>query len=175
MAWGRGGAGNIEQAAGADKRRAEDVEAAQPSASASDDPLPSPSHAHPQEYAHMGRGGAGNFYSPATLTSTGTFTTTTASTPGAGTSSSQLAEHAAGHRGRGGQGNFVWRGEAEAARERAEAEARDRQDDLSERVARDVEAGLARPAKVHSEEGRERQKDGEGGGYGQEGAEWVYN
>ncbi|OJD36321.1 uncharacterized protein BKCO1_1200030 [Diplodia corticola] len=85
--WGRGGAGNIQQAAEANKQRAsetQDLEAANPTTSAATDDSAAAANtaAASQEYAHMGRGGAGNFYSPAALSSTGTFVNdpTTAST-----------------------------------------------------------------------------------------------
>ncbi|KAF9636837.1 hypothetical protein BFW01_g7733 [Lasiodiplodia theobromae] len=73
--WGRGGAGNIQQAVEASKQRApetQDLEAANPPISP-DDTTTTAHSPPPQEYAHMGRGGAGNYYSPSTLTTTGTF------------------------------------------------------------------------------------------------------
>ncbi|KAL1639282.1 hypothetical protein SLS58_008124 [Diplodia intermedia] len=77
--WGRGGAGNIQQATEASKQRAseaQDLEAANhptTSSSAAATPSDTATAASPQQYAHMGRGGAGNFYSPSALASTGTF------------------------------------------------------------------------------------------------------
>ncbi|KAF4307885.1 hypothetical protein GTA08_BOTSDO03442 [Botryosphaeria dothidea] len=150
--WGRGGAGNIQQAAEASKqqqqqRGAEDLEAAKPPTTATD-PTANNSAAAPQEYAHMGRGGAGNFYSPAALAQTGTFeqpiTSTTAEPPptplenldsssgwwNTATSAAAAATNGEGEQqetpiartGRGGAGNFVWGGGSERRAEQLRKE-----------------------------------------------------
>lgn len=189
MAWGRGGAGNIQQAGDAEKRMAEDIEAAQPPQSTEsshpDASFYASSEPQEQEYAHMGRGGAGNWYSPAELNSTGTYVSNakpqlTPSSNGASKAStlfgdptlapaSQAAlseqELAAGHRGRGGAGNFIWRsGAEEGAKAKAEEERLKKAGKIEEKVIADVEAGLAMPgrAKVAGGVGKDKGEGWEG-------------
>ncbi|KAF2757940.1 hypothetical protein EJ05DRAFT_372428 [Pseudovirgaria hyperparasitica] len=90
MPYGRGGAGNFQQAKEDKKKAAVDTESqSQPHQSPSS-PSSSTSTSTPQ-YAHSGRGGAGNWFSPAELERNGTFTSTstfTSTTPFASASTS---------------------------------------------------------------------------------------
>jgi hypothetical protein len=95
----------------------------------------------------MGRGGAGNWFSPKDLKETGDFVTTDdASAPA---KAEKLAQteivSETRHRGRGGAGNFIWSQEDE---ERSKRENEDKEIELKEMVARDVEAGLAKPGRA---------------------------
>jgi hypothetical protein len=132
-----------------------DLEAARPTSSRSSssqqpqDPAQStePSQASTQDYAHTGRGGAGNWFSPKDLNETGSFVTTDdPSVP----AKAEKAAHTeivseTRHRGRGGAGNFIWSQEEE---ERQKRESEDKEIELKEMVAKDVEAGLAKPSRA---------------------------
>ncbi|KAF2845855.1 hypothetical protein T440DRAFT_433843 [Plenodomus tracheiphilus IPT5] len=150
--YGRGGAGNINQAKESSKKAAEDIEAQLPSAAPSS--RPSPSSNASQDYAHMGRGGAGNWYQPSELSKEGTFTqpgdataTPTAAKPQVSTPwHPEGQELPVARSGRGGAGNFVWRSEDQAKKLREEEERL--KEVVSQSVERDVEAGLAKPPGV---------------------------
>ena len=78
MAYGRGGAGNIEAAALESARKSADPEANRQGAK-SDGKNGPPEEVidviarEEQQYQHLGRGGAGNFYSPKDLSKSGKF------------------------------------------------------------------------------------------------------
>ncbi|KAK7521251.1 uncharacterized protein IWZ02DRAFT_282640 [Phyllosticta citriasiana] len=77
MAWGRGGAGNIEAQEEQSKKVAEDIASQHRRASRTGSIVPiRTTVSPPPPYAHTGRGGAGNTYSPAELAQTGTFQST---------------------------------------------------------------------------------------------------
>ena len=160
MPYGRGGAGNFEEATRQSSTPIpkRDLEANLPSTAA---PVPAP----PDQYAYSGRGGAGNYYSPAALSQQGTFSTTpstTASGSGQGdaataipapASDSASASAAVPFAGRGGAGNYSFSDE----RKLLEAEVNDGgtgsatrdSDGMTELVQLDVERGLARPQQAH--------------------------
>ncbi|KAF1958383.1 hypothetical protein CC80DRAFT_442327, partial [Byssothecium circinans] len=156
MMSGRGGAGNILRAREQSQKATEDVEAnqlptsstAHPATSTPTNPLPSNAD---QDYAHTGRGGAGNWYQPSELSKTGTFTSAADTTSLPTSEKPQIStpwhpeaqEMPVAKAGRGGAGNFVW-GSGEEAEKRREEERRVREE-VGGRVARDVEAGLAKP------------------------------
>lgn len=151
--WGRGGAGNIvsdEQIKEQNKRIAEDVEANRPLASSAAAPAQS-SPSQPADYSHMGRGGAGNWYQPKELEQSGSFnqppdstTLPTTSKPNISTPwHPETQEMPVARAGRGGAGNFVWKDEDKARRER-EQEERAREV-VSDKVEKDVELGLQKP------------------------------
>ncbi|CAO2653203.1 Nn.00g026140.m01.CDS01 [Neocucurbitaria sp. VM-36] len=147
--YGRGGAGNINAAKETSKRAAEDIEANRTPTSTTAPPT-QPSSAS-QEYSHMGRGGAGNWYQPSELQKEGTFTQPSDSTAIPTTSKPQIStpwhpegqEMPVARSGRGGAGNFVWKSEEQAKKEREDEERR--REVVREGVERDVEAGLAKP------------------------------
>lgn len=152
--YGRGGAGNIAQAAATSKKAAEDVEAANPASNAASAPSQTSSTAS-QDYAHMGRGGAGNWFQPKTLQQEGTFsqqtpaestaqpTNTTPNVSKPWTPEGQelpVARH-----GRGGAGNMVWKSEEMWRQEKADEQRR------REEIERNAEAaagGLQSPTKA---------------------------
>ena len=70
MSYGRGGAGNIQEANAAISA---DLEANQQSADEYLDPSHGLSSTEQPSYAHLGRGGAGNYYSPKELVEKGNF------------------------------------------------------------------------------------------------------
>jgi hypothetical protein len=135
-----------------------DLEAARPASSTSTTPTTDAedsslasetksSQTLPQEYAHMGRGGAGNWFSPKDLNESGNFVTT--DDPSATAKAEKVAQteivSETRHRGRGGAGNFIWSQEDE---ERSKRESEDKEIELKEMVARDVEAGLSKPGRA---------------------------
>jgi len=160
MPYGRGGAGNFEEAARQSTPTIKrDLEANLPSVEA---PVPAP-----DQYAYSGRGGAGNYYSPAALSQQGTFSTTpsTAATNSgqseataipAPASDSATASAAVPFAGRGGAGNYSFSDE----RKLLEAEVNDggdgstrrNPDGMTELVELDVERGLAKPQQAHVDE-----------------------
>ncbi|KAJ4304710.1 hypothetical protein N0V90_000237 [Kalmusia sp. IMI 367209] len=125
----------------------QDVEAAHTLSTPANPTTTNPS----QPYAHTGRGGAGNWYAPSQLEKEGTFTTPSDATALPTTSKPQVSKpwHPEGQQmpvaraGRGGAGNFVW-GDGEEEKRKREAEVR-KEEEVSEGVERDVEAGLAKP------------------------------
>lgn len=153
--YGRGGAGNINQAKENSKRAAEDVEANLASAAA---PCtqPTPSSSASQDYAHMGRGGAGNWYQPSELAKEGSFTqpADATATPSAAKPQVSTPWHPEGQEmpvarsGRGGAGNFVWRSEDLAKKAKEDEDEERRKEVVSQEVERDVEAVLAKPPGV---------------------------
>jgi len=163
MPYGRGGAGNFEEATRQSSTpiAKRDLEANPPSTAT---PVPAP----PDQFAYSGRGGAGNYYSPAVLSQQGTFSTTpstTASRSGQGdaataipapASDSATASAAVPFAGRGGAGNYSFSDE----RKLLEAEVNDGgdvsrnrdPDGMTELVELDVERGLAKPQQAHVNE-----------------------
>ncbi|KAH8793903.1 hypothetical protein BGZ57DRAFT_848232 [Hyaloscypha finlandica] len=175
---GRGGAGNfyskkdVEDVKG--KGKAVDPEALPPSTADLTRAI-SASQTAP-EYLHTGRGGAGNWLKPTDLTSSGLTqmslpdpTSITASSPSptqvGPSSSSPTSQFASGSRpgigvskrvlgaskpsyrgGRGGAGNYTDLEAEERARRGEEERVRV---EMERRVERDVEAGLARPARAY--------------------------
>ncbi|KAK8221537.1 hypothetical protein IWZ01DRAFT_478415 [Phyllosticta capitalensis] len=97
MAWGRGGAGNIEaMEAEQSKRVADDIESQHRRASRTGSIVPiRTTTSPPAPYAHSGRGGAGNTFSPAELAQTGTFTSTATEQPPASSAASGKVREAA--------------------------------------------------------------------------------
>jgi len=160
MPYGRGGAGNFEEAARQSTPTIKrDLEANLP-------PVEAPVSV-PDQYAYSGRGGAGNYYSPAALSQQGTFSTTpsTAATNSgqseataipAPASDSATASAAVPFAGRGGAGNYSFSDE----RKLLEAEVNDGGDGMRNRdpqamielVELDVERGLAKPQQAHVDE-----------------------
>ncbi|KAF1936701.1 hypothetical protein EJ02DRAFT_76229 [Clathrospora elynae] len=162
MAYGRGGAGNFYAAQEESKKAAEvgapnDIEANRSSSSTaaaappSRSPAPAQTPNTPQDYAHMGRGGAGNWYQPTELQNEGTFTQPADSTAIPTSAKPQVStpwhpesqELPVARSGRGGAGNFVWKSEDQARKEREEEE--QRKESVREGVEKSVEAGLAKP------------------------------
>ncbi|KAI8936702.1 hypothetical protein NX059_007094 [Plenodomus lindquistii] len=151
--YGRGGAGNINQAKENSKKVSEDVEA-NLSSSTAPSSRPTPSSTASQDYAHMGRGGAGNWYQPAELSKEGTFTQPADATAIPTGAKPQVStpwhpegqEMPVARSGRGGAGNFVWKSEEQARKAREEEERR--KEAVRQGVERDVEAGLAKPPGV---------------------------
>ena len=165
MAYGRGGAGNIEAAAQESARALGDPEANQQSTRQQDPPEDVIAREE-QQYQHLGRGGAGNYYSPKDLSKTGNFSDAHRShIVGEGTlqpSSSIAADHSSAppsyntakptteavrSYGRGGAGNYSYgAAEAEAAQKKARDEkAKER---LQADVEKRVQASLAMPQKA---------------------------
>nr|POE88327.1 hypothetical protein CFP56_11556 [Quercus suber] len=156
MAYGRGGAGNIQAVAEQIAASKADLEAnnlpainSYPSATA---------HAARDEaqYAHSGRGGAGNYYSPKDLAARGEFAGAGSShilgdgtpAPAASTAAKQVPS-AVKASGRGGAGNFLFgigESEAQAAAKREEDERR--ASALKEDIAKVVEEALPMPEKA---------------------------
>ena len=157
MPYGRGGAGNFEEAT-----RQSSIPIAkrdlQSALSSTETPISAP-----DQHAYSGRGGAGNYYSPAALSQQGTFSTTPSTTA---TSSSQsegptaipapasdsaTASAAVPFAGRGGAGNYSFSDE----RKLLEAEVNDGgvisrdPDAMTELATLDVERGLAKPQQAH--------------------------
>lgn len=103
----------------------------------------------------MGRGGAGNWYEPKELHKDGTFTQPSDATAIPTSSKPQIStpwhpegqEMPVARSGRGGAGNFVWKSEEQARREREgrELDELKKKEAVSQEVERDVEAVLARP------------------------------
>jgi len=93
----------------------------------------------------MGRGGAGNWYEPKELAKTGTFETSPEQTSIAGPPVDREVVSDTRRRGRGGAGNFVYEEEDQGAKQKKE----EMEIELKDMVAKDVEAGLARPGRAY--------------------------
>ncbi|KAG9198904.1 hypothetical protein G6514_009280 [Epicoccum nigrum] len=151
--YGRGGAGNLAQAAASNKKATEDIEAANFPSTASV-PLQTSSNAS-QDYAHMGRGGAGNWFQPKTLQQEGTFSQQapadstappTNATPNVSKPwTPEGQELPVTKQGRGGAGNMVWKSE-EMWRKEKEDERR-RKEEI-ERNAEAAAGGLQSPSRA---------------------------
>lgn len=86
--------------------------------------------------------GAGNWYSPPALTSGGTFSSSTDAPP---RKASDLAPQSSTQAtGRGGAGNFVWGSEVKDGGKEVKA----KEEAIRTDIAREVEAGLAKPGRV---------------------------
>jgi len=151
---GRGGAGNFYSPADVEEvnkaAASEDLEAQSVSPDAASRAA---SNAQPPpEYLHTGRGGAGNWVAPKELSTSGLSQyTPPTSSPAVAPSGAPIYESKPTYRGgRGGAGNYVDFEEQE--REKREAEERQAKA-MEERAMKDVEAGLARPAKAYGGEG----------------------
>ncbi|KAJ4374412.1 hypothetical protein N0V86_007277 [Didymella sp. IMI 355093] len=152
--YGRGGAGNIAQAAASSKKAAEDVEAANPPSTTPSAPSQTSSTAS-QDYAHMGRGGAGNWFQPKALQAEGTFSQQTpaeATAPPTNASPNvskpwtpEGQELPVARQGRGGAGNMVWKSEEMWRREKEDER---RKKEEIERSAEEAAGGLQSPGKA---------------------------
>ncbi|KAH6633154.1 hypothetical protein C7974DRAFT_166118 [Boeremia exigua] len=151
--YGRGGAGNIAQAAATSKKAAEDVEAANPPSTTPSAPSQTSSTAS-QDYAHMGRGGAGNWFQPKTLQTEGTFSQPAGESTAPPTNATpnvskpwtpEGQELPVARQGRGGAGNMVWKSE-EMWRKEKEDEKR-RKEEI-EKNAEAAAGGLQSPTRA---------------------------
>ncbi len=113
--------------------------------------LPSGAHLHaaqadqPAEYAHTGRGGAGNWYSPRQTENQGRPSGDRNIDPTA-VSDAELKSRPGG---RGGAGNIEFGRQVEERRRTEPGkESQANQTELHERIAHDVESGLAMPEKA---------------------------
>jgi hypothetical protein len=106
----------------------------------------------------MGRGGSGNWYQPAELQKDGTFSAPTDATaiPTSAKPAISTPWHPEGQElpvarsGRGGAGNFVWKSDEQARREREGREMDEIKvkEGVREEVERGVERVLARPGQA---------------------------
>lgn len=170
MAYGRGGAGNIQALEQVNAKISSDLEANQQAAESDHkEPVPSDySSREEQQYAHTGRGGMGNWYSPKELSEKGRFNDAHRShilgegtQPPANTvdqsngsappsySAAEAPRETTRTYGRGGAGNWsfgVSESEERAARKRIQ------DDQAREKLKADVEKGvgesLAMPQKA---------------------------
>ncbi|KAF9690998.1 hypothetical protein EKO04_010999 [Ascochyta lentis] len=151
--YGRGGAGNIAQAAATSKQAAEDIEAANPPATTPSAPTETAQTAA-QEYAHMGRGGAGNWFQPSNLSKEGTFSQASSDATAAPASvernvskpwTPEGQELPVARQGRGGAGNMVWKSEAMWRKEKEDEQ---RRKEEIEREALEAAGGLQSPGKA---------------------------
>ncbi|KAK5135475.1 hypothetical protein LTR08_005263 [Meristemomyces frigidus] len=167
MAYGRGGAGNIQAVAQETARASADLEANEkPTQSDHVGPPEDNSAREEQQYAHTGRGGAGNYYSPKDLTKSGNFSdahrshilgdgtlppaTSMAADSGSAPPSYNTAQPSGEtirSYGRGGAGNYAFgAGEGDAARKKAQEE--QIKERLQADIERSVEQSLAVPEKA---------------------------
>ena len=175
MAYGRGGAGNIDAAAQETARASADPEANQRGAQVNRQQGPPEDviAREEQQYQHLGRGGAGNYYSPKDLSKSGNFsdahrshilgdgTLQPASSIAADPSSAPPSYNAAKPSteavrsyGRGGAGNYSYgAAESEAARKKAQEEkVRER---LQADIEKSVQETLVMPQKAKLPHGEE--------------------
>ncbi|KAK4548662.1 hypothetical protein LTR36_009573 [Oleoguttula mirabilis] len=167
MAYGRGGAGNIQAIEQDSARVAADLEANQQDGSTG---VPAAANVERQEqqYAHKGRGGVGNWYSPKELKEKGHFndahrshilgdgTQPPANSADVGTGNAPPSYNAAQPStetiktyGRGGAGNYsfgVSESEERAARKRMQQE--ETKEKLKAEIEKNVQQSLAMPAKA---------------------------
>lgn len=166
MAYGRGGAGNIQAAEEQTVRAATDLEANGggangQNASSGVDNAPNSE----QQFAHVGRGGAGNYYSPTELNATGHFndvdrshvlgdgtlqpaSTTDNNAPPSYTSAQPTTTPSRSY-GRGGAGNYLFgTSESAEAAARKKAEEEQQQATLRANIEKAVEDHLPAPPKA---------------------------